>query len=297
MSNTSWQQEHRSFNGRMSELKVTPTLSIAVPSGIGMIAHADFSPFEGDYAPAPYLMLNLCTAHIGRMRRAGEGPELEGVIRPGTVAIALPDTAASGYWSKTQMLGIAISPQAISNQIDSDWSTEHIVPAASRLHQDELLSSIMTALWKDAEIHSVSGAFFDHGIQVLLKRLESLSGTIETRRKVPALNGRKLQMVLDLIESRLEDDVRVTELAALAEQDSRTFTRAFTTATGFTPYAWLTRRRMELARQLLLAPSTSITNIALQIGYSNPSKFSAAFKRTFGITPSAWRKTEGLHSQ
>ena len=292
MINDHWQQEHQSFNSRMSELKVTPALSVAAPSGIGMIAHADFSPFEGNYDPAPYLMLNLCTAHIGYMKRSGEGPELEGVIRPGTVAIALPDTAASGYWSRTQMLGIAVDPEAFCHQTDHDWSIETLLPAASRLHQDELLSSVMTALWKDAEIHGLSGAFFDHGIQVLLQRLESLGGTIVKSRKAPPLNGRKLQMVLDMIDSRLDSDIRVTELAALTEQDSRTFTRAFSSATGFTPYAWLTRRRMELARQLLSVQTQSITDIALQMGYSNPSKFSAAFKRTFGITPKHWRSSQ-----
>lgn len=282
-------QEHARFNSRLSKLGVSPNISIAAPNGIGLLAHAKFEASEGEYAPAPCLMLTLCTAHTGRMKRVGNGPPLEGVIRPGTVAIALPNTAATGYWSKTQMLGIAVNLDALTTN-DNMITTEDLLPAAAQLHNDALLTSVMTALWRDAEVHGLSGAFFEQGINVLLRRLSQFRTKAGRQSAVHPLKGARLQQVLDFMESRLGEDVRVSELAALTGQDSRTFTRAFFATTGLAPYAYFTLRRMELAKQLLLDKRLSITEIAFCVGYTNPSKFAAAFKRTCGMSPSAWRQ-------
>ena len=282
-------QEHARFNSRLSKLGVSPNISIAAPNGIGLLAHAKFEASEGEYAPAPCLMLTLCTAHTGRMKRVGDGPPLEGVLRPGTVAIALPNTAATGYWSKMQMLGIAVNLDALTTN-DNMITTEDLLPAAAQLHNDALLTSVMTALWRNAEVHGLSGAFFEQGISVLLKRLTQFRNTPRTQSNAHPLKGVRLQQVLDFMESRLGDDVRVADLAALTGQDMRTFTRAFYAATGLAPYAYFTQRRMEWAKQLLLDERLSITEIAFCVGYSNPSKFAAAFRRICGVSPSGWRQ-------
>lgn len=257
-----------------------------------MLAHAGFEASEGEYSPAPCLMLTLCTAHVGRMRRFGEGPQLEGVLRPGTVAIALPNTAASGYWPKAQMLGIAVNLDLFPSAGEQRITVDHLAGAASRLHHDGLLTSVMTALWQDAEIHGLSGAFFEQGIQVLLKRLASFSSLQTQPAKAHPLKGARLQQVLDLMESRLGDDIRISELAGLTGQDSRTFTRAFCAATGLAPYAYFTLRRMEFAKLLLREGRLTITEIAFHVGYTNPGKFAAAFRRVCGMSPSHWRQAQ-----
>lgn len=289
MTNPALQQEHERFNTRMLKLGISPSISIADRHGIGMLAHASFNASEGDFTPAPCLMLNLCTGHVGRMRRVGDGPQLEGVLRPGTVAIALPNTAATGSWSKTQMLGIAVNLDRLAGE--DAVAANSLLAAASQLHNDPLLTSVMTALWQNAEVHGLSGAFFEQGINVLLKRLASYRNQQQTKSfPVYPLKGARLQQVLDLMESRLGDDVRISELAALTGQDSRTFTRAFSAATGLAPYAFFTLRRMEFAKQLLRNELLPITEIALLTGYTNPSKFAAAFKRVCGVSPSVWRQ-------
>lgn len=72
-------------------------------------------------------------------------------------------------------------------------------------------------------------------------------------------------------------------------QDSRSFTSSFSAATGLAPYAYFTLRRMEYAKQLLNNELLSITEITLYVGYTNPSKFSAAFRRIYGVSPSILR--------
>jgi AraC-like DNA-binding protein len=66
--------------------------------------------------------------------------------------------------------------------------------------------------------------------------------------------------------------------------------RLFVAAFGETPHAFLTRRRMEGARQLLIAGDLPVTEVCLAVGYSSLGTFSARFHRVFGCSPSAYRR-------
>ena len=57
------------------------------------------------------------------------------------------------------------------------------------------------------------------------------------------------------------------------------------------------RRRLEVAASLLKNSSLSITGIAIQVGYTDHSKFSNAFKKKYNLTPSEYKKiSEIAHS-
>ena len=57
------------------------------------------------------------------------------------------------------------------------------------------------------------------------------------------------------------------------------------------PNAYLTKKRMEEAQKLLKTfPDLSIQTVALRVGYDNPSRFSAVYKKYYGRTPSMERK-------
>ena len=49
-------------------------------------------------------------------------------------------------------------------------------------------------------------------------------------------------------------------------------------------------KKMEYAKKLLETTDINILDIAIEIGYENPSKFSIAFKKIFGILPNKYRK-------
>ncbi|WP_168200074.1 AraC family transcriptional regulator [Acetobacter vaccinii] len=52
------------------------------------------------------------------------------------------------------------------------------------------------------------------------------------------------------------------------------------------PYGFLQKLRMDHAKSLLAGHTMSVTDVALQVGYSNSSHFSKLFKRSFGVSPS-----------
>lgn len=292
MSSKTWQQEHDEFNHRLTKLGVKPTISLSDPNGILQLAHADFHAFEGDFESSPRLMLNLCTAGTGKMSRLSEHANVEGIIRPGDALIALPDTKAEGYFSNVSMLGIAINLSLLESTIGEKISIDDFLPAASNLHHDPLITAVMTALWRDAEVNGLTSAFFEQGLLVVFNQLTRYQEKTLLPRKTKPLAGNSLQRSLEFIESKLDSNLRVSAIAQEVNLDIRTFTRAFRAATNYAPFEYLTLRRMEVAKELLRNNHT-VTEIAMLVGYSNPSKFSAAFKRLNGKSPTQWRALFG----
>jgi AraC family transcriptional regulator len=75
-------------------------------------------------------------------------------------------------------------------------------------------------------------------------------------------------------------------LANVAGLSAFHFSRAFKESFGLPPHRYLTSRRMDRAKELLSQADISVTEIGLELGFSNTSSFSAAFHKHTGTTPS-----------
>jgi len=92
------------------------------------------------------------------------------------------------------------------------------------------------------------------------------------------------------IEERVADDIPLATLAELARLSPYHFSRSFKHSFGLPPHRYHANRRIERAKQLLANRELSVTNIALDVGFSETSTFSAAFHRLTGHTPSCYRR-------
>ncbi len=68
------------------------------------------------------------------------------------------------------------------------------------------------------------------------------------------------------------------------------FRKDFRVRMGLSPGDYRIRRRMDRARELLVASHESIKEIAYELGYPNASVFSLQFKREVGLSPEHYRK-------
>lgn len=66
--------------------------------------------------------------------------------------------------------------------------------------------------------------------------------------------------------------------------------RVFRRQTGITLHAYQARLRMIAALEAVAEPRADLTEVALDLGYSSHSHFTAAFRKAFGVTPSALRQ-------
>lgn len=83
---------------------------------------------------------------------------------------------------------------------------------------------------------------------------------------------------------------RVEELAREVALSRSAFTARFGDLIGEPPMRYLERWRLALAARALRGGSEAIAPIAERSGYGSEAAFTRAFKREFGLPPSAWRK-------
>lgn len=100
----------------------------------------------------------------------------------------------------------------------------------------------------------------------------------------------KLRRVIEFIDAGLETDLRLEDLAQVANLSTFHFARVFKRATGISPYQFVRNRRLELACSLLREDSLDLAQLALACGFSNQSHFTSAFSRQLGVSPGRFRR-------
>ena len=105
------------------------------------------------------------------------------------------------------------------------------------------------------------------------------------------LAGWQRRSVAQYIEENVSEQILLAELAELAQLSIFHFSRAFKQSFGMPPHRYHTTRRIERAKILLAKPNQSVTEIALDMGFSETSSFTAAFRRLAGRTPTEYRRS------
>ena len=101
---------------------------------------------------------------------------------------------------------------------------------------------------------------------------------------------KKLQPALNLARRNLGRNVALAELAAITEQSLFHAHRTLRVALGETPKQFTLRLRIDHAAAALVGSRASILDIALECGFESHEAFCRAFRRRFGLSPSAYRK-------
>jgi AraC-like DNA-binding protein len=96
----------------------------------------------------------------------------------------------------------------------------------------------------------------------------------------------RIHHAAEILQSQLEHPPSQAELAQQVGVAYCTLYKGFRVVYGMTPFAYLTQQRMKQAKQLLRGSNCTVAEVANRLGYTNPARFAAAFKRQFGTTPS-----------
>ena len=93
------------------------------------------------------------------------------------------------------------------------------------------------------------------------------------------------------IEEHLVEQISLGALAQLIGLSPYYFCRAFKQSFGIPPHRYHNVRRIEYAKSLLAKPASTVTDIGFRVGFSDTSAFTAAFHKTTGLTPTAYRRS------
>ena len=137
-----------------------------------------------------------------------------------------------------------------------------------------------TAMFSDC----IALAFFAHVVR-------AYGGvSIGGRNASGGLAAWQLQRARDFINVNLAHDPSIPEIAHECGLSSGYFARAFKRSTGVPPYKWLTKMRVERAKELLKDPRCELADIAQLCGFVDQSHFTRVFSRSEGYSPGRWRR-------
>lgn len=98
-----------------------------------------------------------------------------------------------------------------------------------------------------------------------------------------------IERVIQHMKAHLEEPLDLEQLARIAAISKFHLVRVFDELTGTTPHHFLACLRVQRAKEILLQPDVSITDVCIQVGYSSLGTFSNTFSSLVGVSPLKFR--------
>ena len=122
---------------------------------------------------------------------------------------------------------------------------------------------------------------------LLIRELEDL----EYHARLPKpVSQERIQIMLEYIHQHYAERMTLEQIAAAAIVSKRECLRCFQSCIQKTPVEYLLDYRIRMAERLLRTTRISVTEIAMQTGFSDSAYFSKTFRQLRGMTPSQYRK-------
>ncbi|MFJ5234725.1 AraC family transcriptional regulator [Kitasatospora sp. NPDC088391] len=142
-------------------------------------------------------------------------------------------------------------------------------------------------------LHTVLGTVGDEleaesRLALIGERLRTLLRPPQARPTAPA-RSTLAHDLRDLLDARLTERTTLDEAAAQLHAHPAHLVRAFSTAFGLPPHQYLTARRVDRARRLLLDGHPAAT-VATTLGFHDQSHLTRHFRRILGTTPGRYAR-------
>ncbi|HVV52714.1 MAG TPA: AraC family transcriptional regulator [Polyangia bacterium] len=157
---------------------------------------------------------------------------------------------------------------------------------------DPVCRELSLSMAAEAQTHGAAARLYvESAAVVLAQRLLALKRRAAAAPPRSGLPPAVLRRAKEFLHDEMTRNPGLTELSAAVGMNVDHFSRMFKRSTGLAPHQYLGNIRLERAKQLLADGRTQIIEIAYQIGYANPSQFSAFFRKRTGLSPSEFRRS------
>jgi AraC family transcriptional regulator len=227
--------------------------------------------------------------------RMDSGPFERFALSPGQVTLLPSGQRAHGWADGLGTRGemrLSFGPEFISQAIGAEVQASRVELVRSMDLRNPSIVQALAALGREVEQPGPMGRVYTESLVVLVvtelvRHHSTLAVGVDRPEDAPS---RRLQRVVDYIESHLGEDLSLLALAAEAGVSAAHFARAFKRAMGRSVHRYLLGRRVEWATALLAGTERSIVDIALATGFSSQAHLTTAFRRLNGTTPAAYRR-------
>ena len=187
---------------------------------------------------------------------------------------------------------LAQSNSALKRFLKCPDQPAHLIPASPLIHQLQ---------WN---ILNWSGDTNRDPFSLEPWLLELVGSTFapETDGKMSGLTHGQKRNYLDSIDNSREfihdnftEAISLGRIADHANMSPFHFNRIFKLIKGISPYQYLSQCRLQYSALLLRDSSLSVSEICFSTGFSSPEHYATIFRKSFGISPSSYRKNPHVH--
>ena len=156
----------------------------------------------------------------------------------------------------------------------------------------KLVEAARRELGRDQEAAKASLVTASHILQAEIERCSGANGSARG-----GLAAWQILRVQTYIDNNLHRTIHIRDLSAVARRSPAHFSRKFKLAVGESPHAYVVKRRLESACHLMITSAASLSEIALNVGFSDQAHLCRLFRQSFGQSPANWRRERGTRGE
>jgi AraC family transcriptional regulator len=280
-------------------LKVVPKLPILSSKGAnwqGIRANYCIQPTH----ETPEFFLGEHTIHIYARKSTTvesqtENGRFQEAFLNGHTGISPAHHAQKMHWQgDIEFIHLYLDPMLMQQAVSESERNKSVEVMPQLKTSDPLIQSLGIALISELKFNKAGSRLYAETAGALLSVhlfQQYTAWKQVVKQYTNALSQGKLKQVLDYINTYLEQNLSLIELAALVHISPYHFARLFKQSTGMAPHQYVNKCRIKKAQQLLTRQDLSILEITHQVGFQSQSHFTTLFRRYLGVTPTAYRNS------
>ena len=218
-------------------------------------------------------------------------------VRPvGGIAIIPAGMAHRCSWdSEAQFMVLALEPDLLK-QMGQDWVNPDRLQLLPRFMDagDDFVYRLFFALKGEVDSNGLGSPLMVDSLKTALA-VHLLRHYCATQPRLSSISGglsvANWNQVKAYIDAHLHQNLKLVELAAIAQISPTYFARLFKQSEGITPHQYILKQRIDRAQSLLRHSELSLADIAVRVGFCDQSHLTRCFKRLVGVTPTQFRQT------
>lgn len=266
----------------------SPTLEYGEARDWGGLAARRLTASAGLHAGAPFhdhrLLFYLSPGVPAEC--ACEGVTQRRVQGPGDFDVV--PAGAQGSWEDAapmEMVSVRLSPELLTSTAEALETPGGRADLAPKLGaRDALVDHLVRALIDELDAPQPASRLYADGLAVALatRLLHELGPRVPGRQ---ILSKPQLRRIVDYVETHLDAELTLAELAQVAGISVPHLTTLFRRTMGQSVHAYVMERRVCRARALLLSGRAGIAEAALETGFAHQSHLARWMRRLLGVTP------------
>jgi AraC-like DNA-binding protein len=193
-----------------------------------------------------------------------------------------------------RILLLSIDPALVNRLGVGEVNVAHLQFRQQIGIEDQGIRLTLATITQEIEAPGLNSTLYiDSLLILLLTQLMRCASNFAAPRQPAYVKGGlpnwRLKRALELLETDRTKTPSLAELAGPLQLHPTSFCRAFKQSTGLSPHRYLLEHRVNRAKEMMKDRKRTLTEIALDCGFSSSSQFSIVFKRVTGISPRGYR--------